>query len=248
MTPAVLLAFCCIGHAADHSVADTRETLAKWVEARQMISRLKAEWQEDKETLNSTISLFEGQRERLQDKLKQVGGANDQVKKETTENQAELDRQMAALKKVETLVAGFEAKLKGQTKNYPPSLVGDATVADFIDRIPEDPKDTKLSVIERFQNLIVLIKAVQEFNSELHLRKETLQNGEQEVPVKTLYLGLGQAWFVDDSGGFAGTGGPSPEGWKWKPEAKIAPQIQQAIAVYEKSQPAAYVALPVEVK
>lgn len=248
MTPAILLAFCCFGHAAENTVAGARETLAKWVEAKQMISRLRADWAEDQETLKSTIALFDGQRERLEEKLKKVGEQNDQVVKETAENQAELDKYMAALKKVEELVAGFETKLKAQARNYPPPLAGQETVSKFIGFIPEDPNDTQAPVISRIQNLIVILKAAQEFNSELHLQTETLKNGDKEVEVKTLYLGLGQAWFVDDSGSFAGVGGPSAEGWKWDTEAKIAPQVQQAIAVYEKSQPAAYVALPVEVK
>ncbi|MGB0581028.1 MAG: DUF3450 family protein [Limisphaerales bacterium] len=248
MTPAFLLASCCFGLAAESDVADTRATLSKWVEARQMISRLQADWREDRETLDSTIALFDGQRERLEEKLKTVAEQNDQVTKETGENKAELDKFLAALKQIEEMVGGFEAKVKAQAKNYPPPLAGLETVSKFIGFIPENPKETQVPVISRVQNLIVILKAVQEFNSELHLETEILKNGDKDVEVQTLYLGLGQAWFVDKTGGFAGTGGPSDEGWKWTTAAQIAPQVQKAIAVYEKAQPAAYVALPVEVK
>jgi hypothetical protein len=247
-TSALLLVSCCIGLAADKNVADTRATLSKWVEARQMISRLQTDWREDRETLNSTIALFEGQRERLEERLKTVGEQNNQVTKETGENKAKLENYLAALEKIEELVGGFEAKVKAQAKNYPPPLAGLETVSKFIGFIPEDPTEAQVPVISRVQNLIVILKAVQEFNSDLHLETEILKNGEKDVEVQSLYLGLGQAWFVDKSGAFAGTGGPSDEGWQWTTAAQIAPQVQKAIAVYEKAQPAAYVALPVEVK
>lgn len=248
MAPAILLAFCGFGVAAEKSVADTRATLAKWVETRQMISRLKADWEEDRETLKSTIALFKSQQERLDEKLTKVGEANKQVVKETAENDGELKKYMAALEKVEEMVVGFEEKLKAQVKNYPPPLIGQEMVAKVIGLIPEDSKDTKVPLISRVQNMILILKAVQEFNSELQVLSEIRKKGDKDMEVQTIYLGLGQAWFVSKDGSFAGTGGPSPEGWKWTEDASIAAQVQQALSVYDKSQPAAYVALNAKVK
>jgi len=248
ITPAILLAFCAIGVAAEKPVADTRATLARWVETRQMISRLKAEWAEDRETLENTIALFKAQQERLDEKLAKVGEASRQVVKETADNEAQLKKYLAALDKLEALVGGFEAKLKAQVKNYPPPLASQELVAKVIELIPDDPKNTRTPLISRVQNLILILKAAQEFNSELHVLSEVRRKGEQDLQVRTIYLGLGQAWFVSEDGSFAGRGGPSPEGWQWTEDAGIAGQVRQALAVYEKSQPAAYVALKAEVK
>ncbi len=248
LTPALLLAFSHSGYGADNKVSDTRATLAKWVETRQMISRLKADWAEDRETIKSTISLFDGQKERLEEKLAKVGEDNAQVVKETAENETELAKYTNALAKVETMIVVFEEKLKAQIKNYPPPLRNDKHLSELLKLVPKDSHDTKVALISRVQNLILILKVVQEFNSELHLESEIRKNGDKDVEVQSLYLGLGQAWFVDTSGSFAGTGGPSPDGWAWTENSAIAEQVRKAIAVYDKSQPAAYVALPAEVK
>lgn len=234
--------------AAENPVAVTRTTLAKWVETRQMIARLKADWAQDRETLNSTIALFESQLERLKASLEKLGTDNGQVIKETAENDALLKEYEGALKGVEKLVVGYEKRLKAVVTKFPPPLMEREQVSKILSLVPENSDDTKVQLISRVQNLILILKAVQEFNGDLHLENEIRQRGDKEVKVRTLYLGLGQAWFVDEAGTFAGTGGPSAEGWAWKEDAAIAPQVLQAIAIYEKSQPAVYVALPAEVK
>ncbi|MBL6763757.1 MAG: DUF3450 family protein [Verrucomicrobiae bacterium] len=229
-------------------VEDARATLAKWVETRQMIARLKSDWAQDRETLESTIALFDSQKERLDASLAKLGTDNAQVTKEIAENEALLKNHVAALDRVEGLVAGYEKRLKAAVPNFPPPLMAREQVSKILSLVPADPDKTEAQLISRVQNLILILKAVQEFNGDLHLESEIRSQGEREVQVQTLYLGLGQAWFVNADGTFAGTGGPSPEGWAWKENSSIAPQVRQAIGVYEKSQPAVYVALPAEVK
>ncbi|MFT4688653.1 MAG: hypothetical protein ACI9OD_000851 [Limisphaerales bacterium] len=246
--PVAVLVFSTGAHGAEDRVTETRETLAKWVEARQMISRLNADWEEDRQTLRSTISLFDGQRKQLESKLAKVGEDNVQVVKETTENDVLHKNYMAALEKLEELIVGFEGKLKAQVNNYPPPLRNQEFLAKLLTLVPEDSAKTEIPLISRFQNLILILKAVQEFNSELHVVTEIRKHRDKDVEVKTLYLGLGQAWFVDGTGGFAGTGGPSAAGWVWDENPAISESVRRAIAVYEKGEPATYVGLPVEVK
>ena len=234
--------------AADNPVDETRTTLAKWVETRQMIARLKSDWEQDRETLNSTIALFESQKERLDASLAKIGTDSEQVRKETTENQALLKQYETALEKVEEQIVGYEKRLKAAVPNFPPPLMAREQVSKVLSLVPENSDDTEVQLISRVQNLILILKAVQEFNGDLHLENEMRKRGDKEVQVRTLYLGLGQAWFVDANGTFAGTGGPTAEGWAWKEDPSIAPQVLQAIGIYEKSHPAVYVALPAEVK
>lgn len=227
---------------------DVRSTLNKWVETRQMIARLKADWAQDRETLNSTIGLFESQKERLDATLAQLGTDSEQVVKETAENDARLKKYVGALDGLKERVAGYEKRLKALAPNFPPPLAAREQVSKILSLVPEDPGKTEVSVISRVQNLILILKAVQEFNGDLHLENEIRKNGDKEVQVRTLYLGTGLAWFVNADGSFAGTGGPSESGWAWKTDPAIAPQVQQAIGIYEKASPAVYVALPAEVK
>jgi len=248
LAPALLLGALSTTFAAGNPVAETRSTLAEWVKTRQMIARLKADWEQDRETLNSTIALFDSQKERLDASLAKLGTDNAQVAKETAENDALLKKYVGALDGLKSLVGGYEKRLKAAVPNFPPPLAGREQVSKILGLMPEDPDNTEASVISRVQNLIVLLKAVQEFNGDIHLENELRTNGDKEVQVQTLYLGLGLAWFVNADGTFAGTGGPSESGWAWKADPSIAPQVRQAIDIYEKSAPAVHVALPVEVK
>lgn len=248
MAPALLLGAVATSRAAANPVEETRSTLAKWVETRQMIARLKADWEQDRETLNSTIALFESQQERLAAALAKLGTDNEQVVKETGENDALLKKYLGALDGLKALVGGYEKRLKAVVPNFPPPLADREQVSKILSLVPEDPDDTEVSVISRVQNLILILKAVQEFNGDIHLENEIRGQGDKEVQVQTLYLGLGLAWFVNADGTFAGTGGPSESGWAWKENAGIAAQVRQAIDIYEKSAPAVYVALPAEVK
>lgn len=64
----------------------------------------------------------------------------------------------------------------------------------------------------------------------------------------TLYLGLGQAYYVTANGSAAGIGTSTPDGWQWKPANQLAPRVAQAIAIMENEEVPAYVPLPVEVQ
>jgi len=85
-------------------------------------------------------------------------------------------------------------------------------------RFPEDPADTKLSLGERFQNVIGVLNEVNKFNGEVSVTSEVraLANG-SSAEVTALYLGIGQAYYVNASGDAAGIGTASADGWVWTP-------------------------------
>ena len=54
------------------------------------------------------------------------------------------------------------------------------------------------------------------------------------------------AYYVDDSGNYAGIGVPSAEGWDWPEVAGAGPQIKQLINIYEGLEPA-FVPVPARI-
>ena len=65
--------------------------------------------------------------------------------------------------------------------------------------------------------------------------------------VATMYVGLGQAYYVKPNAPVAGVGRPGPEGWVWTAANEVAERVASAIAVFRNEKPAAYVPLPVKV-
>ena len=44
---------------AGSTLSETRSTLEKWVETRQLVSKTRSDWQTDKETIEQTLQLFD---------------------------------------------------------------------------------------------------------------------------------------------------------------------------------------------
>jgi hypothetical protein len=65
--------------------------------------------------------------------------------------------------------------------------------------------------------------------------------------VKTVYVGLGQAFYVSASGE-AGVGRPGPEGWQWRPANELARNIGTMIQILQNKAKPVFVSLPVEIR
>jgi hypothetical protein len=116
-------------------------------------------------------------------------------------------------------------------------------------RLPDDANETKLSLAERFQNVVGILNEVDKFNREISVTSEvrTLADG-SSVEVTSLYIGIGEAYYVSANGAIAGVGVASEQGWIWKPANEAAPQIADVIAVLKNEKVASFIQLPVEVK
>ena len=240
------------GSHAQDEIGDTRATLQQWVEARMTLGRVEADWLSDRETLGAAIGLFEGELKRLDDQLKAIeSGAgqnkgNQQIKKEIEEQTVENEELKSALDKIGALLTRFEAKFQKLHKRLPPPVIDKIT--PLFAMMPVDPASTKMTEGKRVQVLIGMLKAVDEFNGSVSVEPEVRQISEGgEIQVRTLYLGLGQAFYTDKNGNYAGTGTATATGWEWAENKELAPLVAKTLAIYDSAQPAAYVGLPIKV-
>ena len=222
---------------------EVRSTLSQWVETRQLTSRLQADWRSEKEMLEQTAALYE----------KELSGLNEQLAKtetgsaQVTEDRARLEAEEKELREAEAAVAEWvkqcEQRLGRLASAFPPPLA--SKLAELVKRMPDDPSETRLSPLERMQNVVGILNEVDKFNGSIVVESElqTRPSGE-EIQVRTLYVGLGQAYFVDQTGTFSGVGRPSLEGWAWEEQAGLGERILRAIAIYDNSRPPAFEALP----
>ena len=232
---------------AGDALTDTRSTLEKWVETRQLISKTRSDWQTDKETLEQTVALYERELKSLDEQLAKVNTNNTQVVKEAGEAEALKQSSNEARDRAAKFATDFEARLKRLAPQLPAPLQ-DIIKKDFA-RLPADPANTKMLAAERVQVCVGVLNELDKFNNAVNVFNEKRKNAKgEEVAVQTMYVGLGTAYFVNDTADFAGTGTPGTSGWEWTPRPELAAQVQLAIKTYRNEHPAQFVTLPVAVK
>ncbi|MGD8376143.1 MAG: DUF3450 family protein [Acidobacteriota bacterium] len=233
--------------AESDAVRSARESLDKWVETRQVISKEREDWAIGKEVLEQRTALIEGEIATIEGKIAEMDRQID----EADERRAELVAEKKDLRDASAALADAIGTLEEKTLRLTSSLPEPIRrrVAPLSGRIPAEPGKTGLSLSERFQNVVGVLNEVNKFNQEITLASEirSLPDG-SSTEVQTLYVGLGQAYYVNTAGTAAGVGRPGPEGWVWTPANEMAPEIAQAIAVQQGEEVPTYVPLPVEIR
>lgn len=225
----------------------TRSTIEKWVETRQLISKTRNEWQADKEILEQNIALFERELKAVDQSIEKTSGVSAQAEKERAEQEETLKASTAALDEGKAFAAEFEKKLGAAVPRLPAPLQD--ILKPLLNKLPAPGAETKMASTERIQTLVGILNEIDKFNNAISIFAEKRKNGaQQEVSVQTVYVGLGSAYFVNDAGDFAGLGTPGQQGWEWTIKPEIAPAVQNVVRIYRSEQPARFIALPAAIK
>jgi hypothetical protein len=231
--------------AAESPYKEARSSLEKWVETRQLISKTEAEWVSDKETLQQTVQLFERELASLNEQISKFSTNNSQVARERAEADALKSSSETALNVMREFAAGLEANLKLLAPRLPLPL--QEILKPLLNRIPSEA-NTRMSAAERLQVCVGILSELDKFNIGVSLFSEKRTNPKgEEVAVETVYVGLGAAYFVNDSGDFAGIGVPGAKGWNWQTKSELAETIREIIQIYRNERPARFVSLPAEI-
>jgi hypothetical protein len=226
-------------------VTETRNLVEQRVAVEKTISEEAAVWRNKQETLQSLIQALEVEKRSLQERIgaqRKLLTAADEQRAKVLEREKELN---SLHQTIQQFLTGVEVQLRDEWTLLPQAL--QHKLDGEYQRIPSDSNNTTLGVAERMQTIITILAEIQKFNAGINLAQEmrTLRNGE-EREVKTLYLGLGVAYYLAPNGEDAGYGQPTPEGWVWVSDPGMASKISEVIAIYEKKGNEAYfVTLPV---
>ncbi len=228
-------------------LAAARDTLSKWVETQQVISKEKKDWELGKQVLEQRVSLLQGEidalESRLQETRAQIGDAEDK-RRELRREETQLS---AAAEALALKIDALESKTHTLMRRLPDPIL--QRIEPLARRIPENPARTELSLSERFQNVIGVLNEVNKFNRDITVVSELRElSADRSAEVQTIYLGLAQAYYVSRNGEVAGVGRPTDDGWVWQPANELAPQVAEAIAILENKSVPAFVPLPVEVQ
>lgn len=233
--------------AAEPKVDLARTALEKWIETNRIIAREKRDWAEAREALNERIELVKREIAALQAKSNEI----DKNVADADKKRGELAQENERLRQLGTTLAGtvvaMEERLTDLLRQLPEPIR--EKVKPLSQRIPRKAEETKLSLGVRFQNVVGVLNEIDKFQREVTVVSEVraLANG-TSAEVTVLYVGLGQAYYVNAKGDTAGVGLLSPEGWAWIPANESASAISKAIAIVKGTQPAQFVNLPVAIR
>jgi hypothetical protein len=229
------------------TLTESRTTLEKWVDARQLVSKTRSDWQSDKEMLDQSIKLFERELRSVDEQMAKLDTNSTQVLKEKADAENLLRLSNEGLDRARDFAARFEGEIRKLEPRLPLPL--QEILKPLLNRMPSDPAATKMAATERIQVIVGILNELDKFNNAVAVfseKRKSPQGG--EVAAETVYVGLGAAYFVNDVGDVAGTGTPGPGGWEWTFQPDLAPAIREVIRIYRTERPPRFVALPATIR
>lgn len=225
----------------------TKTTIEKWVETRRIISKEQRDWQLGRELLQQRIAVVTREIEELRGRIADAKATASATAEKEATARAERDRLQEATAGLAAVVEGLEQRTRDLLARVPDPVR--ERVAALSQRLPAAGTVTKASLGDRFQNVIVILNEVNKMAGELSVVTEvrTLPGG-TSTEVTTLYVGLGQGYYVNAKGDAAGIGVAGPDGWVWTAANDAAPAIRDVIAIYRGEQVARFVRLPVRIQ
>lgn len=236
-----------VGLFGEKLVNDTRSTIDQWVETRQIISKESSQWEIEKGLLEKTHALLTSEVARLDSELKDLKESASASDEERSSLAAKKESLKAASKVVSSSIGSLETSLKSIIPSLPAPLI--EKIRPLIRRLPDDPQKTDLSLGQRVQNIVGILSQTDKFNTTITATSEAREFEEGKiVQVTTLYMGLASAYYVDDSGKYAGVGIPTTDGWEWPVIDGVGPQIKQLVEIYEGMGEIQFIQVPAQTK
>lgn len=224
-----------------------REMMDKRIEVEKACAEEKNQWREGKDLLQQRVSLIKMEIEDLSKKKTESEKSITDAELKKAELLKNKDALVQSLQELRDQITRFEAEIR-PLQAWLPDVVKEK-VAPLYQRIPEPDQTAKVSLAERYQNVLGILNELSKANGLINIVSEirTLKDG-KPVEVKTLYVGLAQAYYVNVTGKKAGRGQPTEKGWIWEENDNLAGSVQTAIGMLESKTKAHFVAVPVQLK
>ena len=224
-------------------LAASREALTKWIETQKIISQEQANAKTARLALEGRIALVEAELAEFSGKVSKSSGdieAEDKRKENLTK---ELESAKVAPQVLTDGIAQLEEKVKA-LRHVLPGPVVEKTKALY-QRVPENPETTKVSMAERYQNILGILNETDKANNDLMLTTEVRDlPGTKPTECETLYVGLAQAYFVNADRDFAGVGHPVNGKWQWTRRDDLAASIASVFSIMANKGKPKFVHLP----
>jgi hypothetical protein len=227
-------------------IEEARAALEQWVETRRVISKEQQDWALGREMLNERLELVQREIESLGERIKDAEDSIAQADKKRADLFEENEDLKALATTLGETAAGLEQSILALLKRLPDPIR--ERVKPLSQRLPANANESRLSLGERFQNIVGILNEVNKFNREITVTSEvhTLPDG-TSAEVTALYVGIGQGYFANADGTVGGVGSATESGWVWKPANESAAEIAKAIAILKNEHVAEFVLLPITI-
>jgi len=233
---------------AEGSASAYRAQLEKWVEARQLLSKERADWLVDRDYLKATRDLLVQERDALRAEIAEYEETNSGADDERRDLLLERGEYQRTARALEGQVRALEEQVLAVVPRFPETL--QKRLEPLIVQIPEDPERSQVPLGQRLMNVLGVLAQAEKFNGTATFVGETRAvGGDQKVQVRTLYWGLGQAIYVDAQGRAAGIARPTDSGWEYLDDPTLAADAGLLLDIYEGNvDTISFVPMPVEIR
>jgi len=223
---------------------ETKSAVSEWAETESLVSKEWNDWLKEKAVLEDLVSLLEGERENLDDKIKQTESSATVSDKRREGIVARKEKLEAAAAVVRESLPGLEDEVRSLLPYLPESYLD--SIAPLVRQLPESGAPTQQSLSIRLRNVIGILSQANKFDGTISLETETREFEQgQGKQVNSLYFGFAIAYYSDASGQSAGYGVPTSDGWNWIETPEFGEEILNMISMYQKGRQAEFVELPV---
>ena len=228
------------------SLEKARLTLGKWIETQQIIAKERNDWQQGREILEGRVDLVGKEVSVLKERIAQSEAAvaeSDRTKRALVEQNDQLKATAAQLG---TAVAEMEGQVRKLARMMPENVA--TKLQPLLQRIPAEGAQARVSVAERFQNVLGILNELNRANNEITVAYEvrTMADGTSSE-VQVIYVGLASAYYISPRGE-AGVGKPAEGGWTWRPAPEAADDILLALEVIQGKHVPTFVPLPISLQ
>ncbi len=223
----------------------TRALVQKWAETERMIAAERNEWEQGKALLQGRITLVQQSIEDMKKKKAEAETKLTEAKKRAAEVATEKQEAKEASEALLALAPALEKGVRDLIVRVPNTVREKVKV--LADRIPKEGSEVKnITAAERFQNVLGILNELNKANLEIASLPEIHEiGGGRKAEVKTIYVGLGQGYFVNSAGDLAGVGTPAAGEWVWNTDPTIAKPMLEVLEVMKKAMSPKLVELPV---
>ncbi len=222
------------------AASEVQTTIKEWVKTKQLLSQEKTAWAVDKETLTELNTIRLQEIEQLNEYTDAAGTRVEEITQQRQQFQTEEAELKVWRRNLETETSALEKELLPLIPLFPAPLR--AKVEEAVLRI--ESLDSERTLQHRTRDVLLVMQAYLNFQSTVTLDADIRPIAGEDREVEILYLGLTQAWFVDQTGKHSGFGMPTASGWQWIDDPRIAVQVRQAIDVQSRRATPAFVTLP----
>jgi len=225
-----LVALASVLRAAPGKPDGARETMKEWARTERAISRETAEWERERALLEDLVDVARQRVDRLEETLAKHRSALSQAERERAELRERDKRARKRIERVRAFVREREAALREVRPMLPRPL--EQEVADAYRSFPDEGEAGRVGVAKRMRGALTAMNAIREFDGKTTVAESVRETEEGGKGVyRTLYYGLGQAYYIGPDG--AGFGYPEAEGWTWVARPEAATAIEATLEIAE---------------